>query len=728
MGLVVIGLWALTCGCEKHKQVPTPPGPVPAPEVRVEVKTADGRQAQLLDDSAAERLKQQAMIADAAPVSKPAPANATAEPTTVTPPTMETEPMAAEPVAREPIPPTTGSEDLTPKLVRPELADKLITVNFDQADIRVVIKTVSDITGINFIVDDKISGTVSVLSPTQIRVGDLYRFLESILEVKGFAAVPTGDVVKIVQRSEAGRRNLQVRVGNDPAGILRDDTVITQIIPLDYAEASEVSQVVQTLLTAEAHLAIYPRTNALMVTDTSNSIHHLAQIIRQLDVPGARKEVSVIPLRYASAAILSKQITEILAEDQQNTRRGAATATPALPGAPKILPDARTNALVAVANAQDTQTIRKIAQRLDVEQPRGATNAHVVYLENAPAKEVATALTAALTNMGVKGETNQTTERPQITPEEGTNSLIITATGEDFRLIGELIAQLDVVREQVLVEMLIVEISESALLEIGFDWQTLTQAVSDNIRGFGGTNYGVRVDQANGDLEGLSVGAFKKIGGNTQVAAILHALQKTSGVNILSTPHIMTTNHQQAKIFVGQNVPFVTQGRITDTEPSKPTVIKTIEYKDVGVSLDITPHISQGGMVRLVVESEFKQIIEGVSGAAADTPTTASRKATTTVSMPGGETFVIGGLIRDDKTTLVKKIPLLGDIPLLGQLFQFKRDRTEKTNLLLFITPYILHGATDMQLASQRKKKEMPPYEKKPASDAVTFQTQVQPQ
>jgi general secretion pathway protein D len=256
--------------------------------------------------------------------------------------------------------------------------------------------------------------------------------------------------------------------------------------------------------------------------------------------------------------------------------------------------------------------------------------------------------------------------------------------------------------------MLIMEVTEEGLKEIGIDWATLDEAVVGSVRFFAATNFGPRVDFASGDLEGLSVGTWKKAGSTTNIGSMITALEKETGVNILSTPHIMTSNHQRASIIVGENRPFVTESRITeDADLLTPTVIKTYEYKDVGISLEIVPHISQGGLVRLEIESEFTKLV--ASTASSDTPTTAKRQAQTVVSMNSGSTIVIGGLIRDDKTTSEKKIPLVGDIPLIGGLFRYEKDEVQKTNLLIFITPYVMTNQQDLENATERKKDEMKP-------------------
>jgi len=595
----------------------------------------------------------------------------------------------------------------TPLLDKPGMADELISVNFDQVDIRIVLKTVGDITGINFVVDDNVSGAVTVMFPTKIRLGDLYAVLESILEVKGFAAVPAGsNLVKIVPRAEAAKRNVQVRFGGNPSEIPLNDSLITQIIPLNYADVGDVSQIVQPLMATGAQMSTYPKTNSIVITDTSSNIHHIAKIIRTLDV---EEQVTIFSLNYASAQVLSEQIVDIIQKSKTvSGQAGRSRSTPQTETGFKIMPDIRTNSLIVVANAKDTATIERLVKQLDVERPMSANNVHVVYLENAQAKEVATSLTSALANLRITGAL-EAGQQVQVTADEGTNALIVAASAQDFKVIAGIIEKLDIVREQVLVEMLIMEVGEDGLREIGIDWATLDEAVENSIRFFGATNFGPRVDFVSGDLEGLAVGAWRADGADVRIGAILHALEKQSGVNILSTPHITTSNHSKAKIIVGENRPFVMESRITETDPFTPTVIKTYEYKDVGISLEITPHISQGGLVRLEIDSEFSKLIEDVTTPSSDTPTTAKRKAQTVISMKSGSTIVIGGLIRDDKTTIEKKIPLVGDLPLVGGLFKFQRDRLQKTNLLIFITPHVMGNQEDLEQITEKKRKEMEP-------------------
>jgi len=621
--------------------------------------------------------------------------------------TPASEPPAAEPPAQQPLAVTPAPQAM-PSL-RPGMADEMVSVNFDNVDIRTVLKTVGDITGINFTPHQQVTGTVTVMSPTPIRLGDIYGFLQSILDVHGYATIETENAVKVIPKAEAVKNHLQVRIGADPADIPMTDVIVTQILPLKYADAADVSQVIQPLLSTGAQMATYPRTNSLMITDTSSNLHHIAQVIQQLDVAGSKEKVMLFPLTHASAQVLSEQITRILEKGRSGASQAGRPQATAVGAGPRILPDDRTNSILVIAGEQEAETVRDLIQQLDIERPVGMNNVHVTYLKNADANEVSRSLEQALASMKLTG-TADATQQIQVTPDPSTNALVIVASPQDFEVISQIVEKLDIVREQVLVEMLIMEVTEESLQEIGIDWATMDTVVSDSIRGFGVTNFGPRIDYLGGTSEGLNVGAWKRTDSGLQIGAILHAMQNESGVNILSTPSIVTSNHRTAKLVVGENRPFVTESRITESgETIEPTVIKTFEYKDVGITLEITPHVSQGGLIRLSIDSEFTKLIEDVTNLSADTPATAKRSAQTVVTMGSGATIVIGGMIRDDTTRAVKKIPLLGDLPLVGLLFQNQRDIVQKTNLLLFITPYVMSSQEDLVNMTDRKKDEMAP-------------------
>ena len=621
--------------------------------------------------------------------------------------------------ADAPKPAPTVSELRLPALADPAMADQLITVDFNQVDLRIFIKTISELTGLNFLLDDNVKGTVTLISPTKVRLGEVYKVLENVLDVKGFAAVPSGNVVKIVPRAEATRKTPVTRIGNDPSAMPREDTVVTQIIPLRYAAASDIVGLVSPLIAAGDQIAPYAQTNALVVTGSSANIRRMAEIIQSVDVPSAQEEVSVIPLKHANATEVAQQIQQILEKDATASRasdtptpRGAAIAAGAAAlsakSSFKILADTRTNSLVVLANTRMTQSIRDLVAQLDVQRPIDAGNIHVVYLENAEAKDVAKSLTAAL-EASAKAGGGQKTDVVKVTADESTNSLIIIASPEDFRVTADIIAKLDIAREQVLVEAKIMEVDEDVLRQIGAEWASMDQPSSDGLRGFGGTNFGLRSSAAAGTLDGMGVGAFKLVNGATAVAGVLQLFEKNSKVNILSTPQILTSNHREAQITVAENIPYVKESRVSEVEPSAPTVIKTYDYRDVGVILKLTPHISQGGSVRMVMDMTFSKQLPSTN---ADTPTTAKRQVTTVVTVQNGAPIVIGGLIRDDKQLVVKKVPFFGDIPYLGFFFQVKETQVTKTNLFIFITPHVLAGKTV-------STEDSPPVEKTPVPETT---------
>jgi general secretion pathway protein D len=690
------------------EQRPAAPVPIPPPAPEA---AADRTPAPRLEENAA--TPRAAETNPAPPVALPLAATVR-EPPSRPPAAPAHRPKAASPpsdtTARANLPPQHETPQSRPPRIAPHVAnpDELVSVNFDNVDIRTVLKTIGELTGINFIPHQNVNGTVTAMSPTSIRLGDIYLYLQSILDVAGYATIEMGNVVKVVPKAEAVKSHTEVRIGADPAAIPETDRIARQIIPLKYADAAEISEIVTPILSPSAQLATYPRTNSLVITDTSANIRHIAQVIQQLDVEGSQEKVLLFPLAHASAQTMSEQVLRILEKSKMMIPpTGRPQAVPTVGNGPRVLPDERTNSLIVVATDQDAATVGQLVQQLDIERPVGMDTVHVVYLKNGDANEVSRSLANALTSMKLTGPA-QLAPRIQVTPDASTNALVIVAPPSDFELISQIIAKLDIVREQVQVEVLIVEISDESLRELGVDWATMDNPSADSVRGFGLTNLGPRVNFLSGTAEGLALGAWKSVGGTVKIGAILQAMEKQSGVNILSTPNILASNHRKAKIIVGENRAFVTQSRITETvDPVTPTVIKSFEYKDVGITLEVTPHVSQGGMVRLKIESQFTKLIEDVTSPSSDTPTTAKRSIQTEVAMGSGATVVIGGLIRDDTVKTVKKVPLLGDLPLLGALFQSQSKHTQKTNLMLFITPQVQSTQEDLQKMTDQKQQQM---------------------
>lgn len=602
---------------------------------------------------------------------------------------------------------TASSSVKMPLLQRPEDADRTILLDMNRVEIRVFIKMVGELTGVNFLVDDAVQGTVSIISPTPVRVGDVYDILESVLQTRGYAAVPAGRLVKIVPWAKATRSNLPLQVGNDPALIEDSDRLVTQIFRVRFIEVAKLNPVVASLVSSGGQVTAFAENNTLIVTDASANVKRVAEVLVQLDEEASEKAVELVKLQYASAQTTASQIKQILTGSNgrvSGASRRSGQGKEAMEEI-EILPDDRTNSLILTADPNEMGTILELVKKLDVESPVEAGYVHVIYLIHAEAAEVEKSVSAAMGRLTASAIDGQ---KPafQATADESTNSLVVVASPQDYVIVKNMVEKLDIVREQILVEFQIVEASKDVLDEMGVDWATLDGAVADSVRGFGGTNLGIRSDAESGDLGGLALGLFKDVGGDTEIGAILAALETSSDINVLSTPSVLTSNHQEASIVVVDNVPYVSQSRVTDADVSNTTAIRSYDFKDVGIELTVRPHVSSGGQVRLEVDTSYSKLIEGTTVSDSEIPTTAQRKASTVISIMSGTTVVIGGMMRDDKETVIKKVPLLGDLPLLGGLFRSQSEQIQKNNLLLFITPHVLSDRDDLIRITEQKRQE----------------------
>jgi len=618
----------------------------------------------------------------------------------------------------------------------------MVSMDFDNVDIRLVIKYISDLTGKNFIVDNDVRGTVTVISPTMIPLDEAYKVFESILEVRGFTAVPSGKVIKVSTKRLGSQRNIQTAVGDNLEQIVPEDTLITQLIPLEYAEVEKVRAALGPLFSKEASVIPYPMTNTLIVTDVSSNIHRLVKIIKELDVPGYETRITVLPLRYAAAETLAAELTQVIEE------AGTVPGTPPTPrrrnrqqlqpteSTLKLIADERTNSLIILANSEDTRQVIELIKKLDVETER--TNIHVYFLRNSDAEEIS----KVLNNVIGKRKTTGGEVVPLISEDKATNSLIIDATPEDYASLQNIIKQLDIMRDQVLVEVLIAEVAYDKSFELGVEIQSIgnegqTQGLPtgqgyssmgagrSNAQGYGGSSWSssgnalssMLAAQASdptaivtSGLSGGTMGFVQKMAGTgtsiPDLAVLIHALQTNQDVDILSTPQVLTMDNEEASIEVVKNIPYVSKIEINSNDNNND--YQDIEYKDVGIKLKITPHISRDRMVRLEISQEISSIIgQSVSGYYL-TPETYKRITETNVIVKDNHTIVISGLIQDEKTQTEDKIPFLGDIPLLGYLFRWETNTTAKRNLLVFITPRVVKTTQQIADLTAMKRHEMP--------------------
>jgi len=601
--------------------------------------------------------------------------------------------------------------------------DALITMDFQDVDLNVVIKFVGELTGKNFLVSDQVRGKVTIISPKKITVQEAYKVFESVLEMHGYSAVPGVDAIKIVPSGIARHSGLEIHEGKEVSAVKLEDRMITQVIPLEYASSEEVRTLFTPLISKDGTIISFKPTNHLIVTERSSNIRRLLKIIEQIDVRIVEEKISVFPLEFASAKSMAEKLTQLISPDLRPPVPPRAPAPP--PTAyriVKVIPDERTNSLVVLANEQDTREIRQLISRLDREAPKGKSQLHVRYLEHARAEELAKVLSAIV---GAKAKapprdkpaTPGAVEETSVTADKATNSLVITASPQEFKDLEEVIQKLDTVRSQVLVEALIAEVSMEKALQIGVEWRLMDQPVEGSVRGYGGTDFGLISGIQTGTLRdpGLALGVAKgfiTVGGVQvpNIGFLVRAFQKDTDVNVLSTPHLLTMDNEKAKIIVADNVPILKTDLTTPLAAPTATVSniavsRTFEYKDIGIQMEITPHITTGAMVRLEISTEVSNIT-AIDPTNPGFVTTRKRQATTTVVVEDGQMVVIGGLIRDDRSEETKRVPCIGNVPILGWLFKTYGGSKSKTNLLVFITPHIIRSAQDLEKATAKKKQE----------------------
>jgi general secretion pathway protein D len=589
---------------------------------------------------------------------------------------------------------------------------KYISIDFDNVDIRVFIKFMSEITGKNFVVDKGVKGTVTVISPKKILVDEAYRVFESVLEVHGFTSVPAGDIIKIVPSRAAKEKNVETRLKEEAWS--PEDRVITQIVSLDYANPDEMKKVLTPLVSKSSVILSYSPTGMLVVTDLMSNIQRLLRIIKALDIEGIEEQISVIPLQHAAATEIAKSLNLIF--QKTPSRKGA------LVSLIKIVPDERTNTIIALASENDAYRIRELIRMLDKEVPRGEEKIRVYRLQNADAEELTKVLMNLPTDKNVK--TDQKGKQPllskeiNIVPDKATNTLIITADRDDYRVIEEVIKQLDIPRPMVYIEALIMEVNVDKAFNLGVEWVGAEFLSHTEGRekiyggGFGGaggkypglSNIPSALNPTGTLPTGFSLGVFGStidIGGVTfpNLGAILQTYREDQDVHIISTPQILTLDNEEAEIYVGENVPYLSKSATGDQN------YETYEYKDVGVTLRLTPQISQERFVRLNIFQEVTKLIPQTEGDFR--PSTLKRTAKTAVTIKDTNTIVIGGLIGDDITNNEFKVPLLGDIPVLGWLFKYRGESREKRNLFIFITPHIVENPVEAKALYEEKEEHL---------------------
>ena len=606
-----------------------------------------------------------------------------------------------------------------------------VTLNLKDADISALISTVAEVTDRNFIVDPRVKGKVTVISSRPMDSEEVYQVFLSILKVHGFAAVPSGEVIKIVPDVNAKQDGIPTATDTAPG---RGDQMVTRVVQVDNVAAAQLVPILRPLVPQQGHLAAYPATNVLIISDRASNVERLLTIIRRIDQV-SDSEIEVITLQHASATEVVRVLNSL------NRAAPAAAKAPTRASSQVLVADERTNSVLLGGDRSSRLRMRAIISHLDTPLDAGG-NTDVVYLHYAEATEIVDTL------MGVGKIEEQETQAKgkgagasssrgsfDIQADEPTNALVITAPPDIMRTLKRVISQLDIRRAQVLVEAIIAEVGEDTARDLGVQW--IFAGDTDNNRGPVGiinySNSGSPIaDVANAAIAGASGGTvptlldgalvgFGRFGSNSfNYAAVLNALASDTNSNILSTPTLVTLDNEEAEIVIGENVPFVT-GSFTSTGAgdSATNPFQTIQREDVGLTLKIKPQINEGDAMRLDIEQEVSSIADSVAGAS--DIVTNKRSIKTNVMVDDGQVVVLGGLIEEVVNESVQKVPLLGDIPYLGALFRSKTSDVRRTNLMVFIHPVILRDADTMNSYTNNKYNDIRVLQMEQNNDGVNM-------
>jgi len=613
-----------------------------------------------------------------------------------------------------------------PPAVAPGKPPVYLSMDFTDVDLPVLIKFISEQTKKNFIFDERVKGKITIISPRRITLDEAYNVFLSVLHVKGFATVQQENTIKIVPLREIKQEDL-------PTGTSRDEEpgsrFITRLIPLQYVDVAGIVTLLTPLISKDGLITSFPPSNTLILIDSRSNIDKVLRILGQIDKEGTGATMRIFTLENASVTEITKTLDllyKATAAPPAAARRGRGARQAAVGGdSPKFIPDARTNILIVVAGQEEMTDIADLIGKLDIPTPENTGKINVYYLENADAEEITKVLSSLTerkpaTPQGqrqaatIKGVIAAELEGGvKITADKATNSLIIIASLNDYQTLVDVIKKLDIRRRQVYVEALVMEIGLDNARDLGVEFRGAAE-IGDDGAVLGGTNFGFQ-----GNLSELLLGIATGnpllfsgtgliaagIAGNVTlpdgtevpaITAVLRAAQTRDNINILSTPHLLTMDNKEAEIIVAENIPFITSQSRDTTNLAN--VINTVERQDVGIILRFTPRINESNFVSLEIYQE-SSAVKDISILTVSTvgPTTTKRSARTSVLVKTGETVVLGGMMQETVNNSESKVPLLGDIPLLGNLFKFSSVSRRKTNLLIFLTPHIIKAPEDME-------------------------------
>jgi general secretion pathway protein D len=589
-----------------------------------------------------------------------------------------------------------------------------VNFSFDQVDIRLLVKLVGDMTGKRFVIDNAVAGKVTVVTPPQIPADEVYPLFLSILESTGYSVLEKEGAFHVVALPERAISPAPV-VG--PGDTTVREGLITKVIRVSNISVLDLRKVLEPMVRGgkAGALAAFGPTNHLIITDTAENVARIEKLIAELDKPGAAREIEVIRLAHASADDLAKQVQAAISGSASGNQtlgrhiQQVAEGAGALPGDIVIVAAPSINSVVVAGTPVQLGEIKRVVEMMDVESESGYGRLNAIFLKYLSAEEAAKTLNALLAKTVEKDQR----QRIALEPNAARNALVVDASPQDFALVQKLVAQLDEVPQQVMVEILIAEVGLDKNLDFGVEWSTIESPESgkDTILGrslLGGTDNTADATKgifSQGLTFGISHGTFVDSAGNIQprIPFLVKALAENRDVKILSSIPLRAQNNTEASVSVVENIPIL-RSTIEGGSGTARDVIQNIDRVDVGIKLKLTPHVNPDRQITLQLNPSIEAIVDQGPADTQFAPTIAKREVSTTVTVADKATIIISGLIREDDVKVVAKVPVLGDIPLLGMLFRNTTTRRQRTNLLIFVTPHIVTDLVDADALGETLK------------------------
>ncbi|WP_407362467.1 type II secretion system secretin GspD [Pseudomonas luteola] len=546
-----------------------------------------------------------------------------------------------------------------------------VKINMQDTNIRSFIEWIAKTTGKNFIIDPRVAGKVTVISSEPMQPDEAYRVFLSVLQVHGFSAIESKDAIKILP--DANARQIGVPLVEDSR--INDDQQIVRVIRTKYVPATQLINILKPMAPQAAYLAAYPDSNALIISDRASNISQLLKLITEIDQAG-QYEIDVVPLKHASAKDLSAMLGSLVPPSSQDSAAKVSISI-----------DERTNSVLISGDSSKRQQIKQVLRNLD-RPGNKLRDTQVIYLHYLKASEIAQLLQSITGSIQKQDkDVGVTNTEISIQANDTTNALVVSAPPVIMQTVNNVVDKLDIRRAQVLVEAVIVEVSENRVNNLGVQWQTSTPGSNGNGIYAGVTSSIGGIGLAGSSLSATNGGLNLGFYSSGSLRTLVHLLSADDSVNILSTPNLVTLDNEEGKIVVGQNVPFVTGSSTSASNPST-NPFQTIERQDVGITLKIKPQINEGDSVTLNVYQEISSLSTDTS--AADIVTN-KRSIETRVLIKDNMTLVLGGLISDETRKAGDKVPFMGRIPIIGRLFRSDRKEASKKNLMVFIKPTIIN-------------------------------------